>query len=264
MSVTTITDEATGPRRRLTCIYLLEAKLELLKLVRMPGYLIPTIAFPVMFYVLFGLSLPNGGFDMAPYLIATYGAFGVIGVALLGFGVGVAVERGQGWMLLKRASPMPVLAGFTAKILMSLLFGAVIVVLLGVLGAAFGGVRLEATAWLTLGGTLLIGGLPFCAFGLALGYLCGPNGAPAIVNLIYLPAALASGLWIPIMILPEFFQKLALVLPPYHLAQLALKSLGADTGQPVIHHVAVLVLFGVISLAVATVAYRRDDGRTYG
>jgi ABC-2 type transport system permease protein len=66
------------------------------------------------------------------------------------------------------------------------------------------------------------------------------------------------------MILPEFLKNLALVLPPYHLAQLALKSLGADRGQPVIHHVAVLALFGVISLLVATVAYRRDDGRTYG
>ena len=41
---------------------------------------------------------------VATYLLATYATFGVIGAALFGFGVGVAVERGQGWMLLKRAS----------------------------------------------------------------------------------------------------------------------------------------------------------------
>lgn len=257
--------EGTLPRRRrLGRIYWLETRYELLKLLRMPAYIVPTIAFPVMFYILFGLSLPSGNFDGASYLIATYGAFGVIGVALFGFGVGVAVERGQGWMLLKRASPMPPLAYFTAKMLVSLVFSSVIVLLLGALGAVFGGVRLEPEAWILLGTTLLLGSLPFCAFGLALGYLAGPNGAPGIVNLIYLPAAFVSGLWIPIMALPGFLQKVALGLPPYHLGQLALKTIGADVGQPVALHVAVLGSFATISMFVALMAYRHDSGKTYG
>src|SRR5688500_3022950 len=97
----------------MTRVYALEAKYELLKVARMPGFAIPSIAFPVMFYSLFGLVFGGrglGGINMATYLVATYGAFGVIGAALFGFGVGVAVERGQGWLVLKRASPMPPLA----------------------------------------------------------------------------------------------------------------------------------------------------------
>ena len=258
------TQTASTSQRSLARIYYLETKFELLKLLRMPAYLIPTLAFPVLFYVLFGLTLPTGNFNMASYLVATYGAFGVIGVALFGFGVGVAVERGQGWMLLKRATPMPPLAYFAAKMLVSVLFSAIIVLLLGVLGAVFGGVELAPLGWLTLATTLLLGGLPFCAFGLALGFLCGPNGAPGIVNLIYLPAAFVSGLWVPIMMFPPFLQKLALVLPPYHLGQLALKSLGADAGQPTVLHVTVLLVFAAISLFVAFFAYRRDTGQTYG
>ena len=78
--------------------YVLEAKYEFLKLLRMPGYALPSIAFPAMFYLLFGVLFGSrgvGGMSMATYLIATYGAFGVIGAALFGFGVGVAIERGR-------------------------------------------------------------------------------------------------------------------------------------------------------------------------
>src|SRR5215831_14777459 len=95
-------------------IYVLEARYEFLKLLRLPGYSIPTIAFPVLFYLIFGLSLgpgrSAGPVSIATYLIATYGAFGVIGASLFSFGVGVAIERGLGWMLLKRATPMPPMA----------------------------------------------------------------------------------------------------------------------------------------------------------
>ena len=109
--------------------YALEAKYEFLKLLRMPGYAIPSIAFPAMFYLLFGVLFGRGtmgGVSMPTYLIATYGAFGVIGASLFGFGVGVAVERGQGWMLLKRASPMPPMAFFVAKLVMCTIFAGAV------------------------------------------------------------------------------------------------------------------------------------------
>ena len=58
------------------------SKYQFLKLLRMPGYAIPSIAFPAMFYLLFGVMFGRGivgGLSMQTYLIATYGAFGVIG-----------------------------------------------------------------------------------------------------------------------------------------------------------------------------------------
>ena len=47
----------------------------------------------------------------------------LIMAALFGFGVGVAVERGQGWLLLKRATPMPPLAYLLAKMATAVAFG---------------------------------------------------------------------------------------------------------------------------------------------
>ncbi len=58
----------------------------------------PTLAFPLVFYVMFALVLPGqwGGYQKATYLLATYGVFGVIGPSLFGFGVGLAIERAAG------------------------------------------------------------------------------------------------------------------------------------------------------------------------
>jgi len=259
----TVTQPRSLPR-----IFALEAKYEFLKLLRMPAYAIPTVTFPLLFYVFFGLAFGSGRMaglvSMPTYLLGTYGAFGVIGASLFGFGVGVAIERGQGWMLLKRATPMPPLAYFTAKIFMALTFSLIVVLGLFTLGALFGGVVMPTLTWISLAAVLVAGALPFCAFGLALGYLCGPNSAPAIVNLLYLPMAFLSGLWIPIQVLPRILQKLAPMLPPYHFSQLALAQVGAASGPAAWVSILYLVVFTAASLGLAYIAFRRDEGKTYG
>jgi ABC-2 type transport system permease protein len=247
--------------------YALEAKYEFLKQWRMPAYSLPAITFPVMFYLLFGVMFGAGRAGpttLATYLIATYGAFGVIGSGLFGFGVGVAVERGQGWMTLKRATPMPPFAYFIAKLVMALLFSTIIVSLLAVVGISLGGVRLPIESWTRLFVTLIAGAVPFCAIGLALGYFAGPNSAPAIVNVLYLPLSFASGLWIPIEALPGAMRTLAHALPPYHLAQLALAAVGAGRGAPAWTHLLALAGFTAIGLGIAWIAYRRDEDVTWG
>jgi ABC-2 type transport system permease protein len=263
------TSAAAATRERsLPRIYALEAKYEFLKLLRMPAYAIPTIAFPLLFYVFFGITFGGasaaGSVSMATYLLATYAAFGVIGASLFGFGVGVAIERGQGWMLLKRATPMPPFAHFAAKICMALAFSLIIVLGLFVLGVSFGGVSLATPSWFALATVLVTGALPFCAFGLALGFFCGPNSAPAVVNLLYLPMAFLSGLWIPVQVLPKLLQKLAPALPPYHLAQLALAQVDASSGTPAWASLLYLGVFTIVSLLVAYLGFRRDEGKTYG
>lgn len=255
---------ALGRRAR---TYAVEAKFELLKSLRLPAYSLPTLAFPTLFYLMFSLALGGeamGGVSAGAYMLATYGTFGVIGAALFGFGVGVAVERGQGWLLLKRASPMPAGAYFAAKVFMAVVFAALIVASLFALGATLNGVRLPTGTWVALGGVLVSGALPFCAIGLAFGVWCGPNSAPAVVNLFYLPMAFGSGLWIPVDFLPSFLQGLAPWLPPFHLAQLSLKTLGGDLGLAAGYHVAALAGVTALSLAIAWLGYRRDEGKTYG
>ena len=198
------------------------------------------------------------------YILAMYGAFGVIGAALFGFGVNVASERGMGWLEVKRASPMPPFAYFFAKMAMALLFGAIVLLMLFALGAAVGGVRMPTLTWLRLASGLLVGAIPFCALGLAIGYMVGPSGAAAVVNLIYLPMSFASGLWIPIETLPGWVQVMAPFLPAYHLAQVALAQIGVPSQMSVLLHSGALAVFTALFLGMALVGYWRDEGKTYG
>lgn len=256
------------PRRRALRVYRTEAWHEFLKLVRIPIFAASTIALPLMFYVIFGIAVAgrqsSGGVRVSTYMLVTYAAFGVIGAALFGFGVSVAVERGQGWLRLKRVAPMPPLAYFVAKVVMSLAIATIIVLSMFTLGALLGGVRLAVHQWVSLGLALVAGALPFSAMGLAFGYLVGPNSAPAVLNLAWLPMAFASGLWIPIAQLPDLVQSVAVFLPPYHFVQLALGTIGAsEGGSPAVHAGAVLA-YSAVFLLVAAWGFRRDEGRTYG
>jgi ABC-2 type transport system permease protein len=269
--MTVLTDARVRPQPgrgpSLVRIYRTEAFHEFLKLIRVPMFAISTLAFPLMFYVIFGLTFGDqtaGGVGMTTYMLATYGAFGVIGAALFGFGVSVATERGQGWMRLKRVSPMPPLAYFVAKVVMATMVSALIVAALFALAATVGGVSMSIDRWVTLALVLIAGALPFSAMGLAFGYLVGPNSAPAVLNLVYLPMAFASGLWIPISQLPDVVHAAARFLPPYHFAQLALGTFGASEGGGPFLHLAALAGFTVAFLAVAAWGFRRDEGKTYG
>ena len=246
-------------------IHLLEIKYEFLKALRMPQYSLPTILFPIVFYYFFGVMFGSrNGPQVAQYLLATYGTFGVIGAALFGFGVSVAIERGQGWLEAKRTTPMPVSAYFVAKTAMAMTFGAIIVALLFLTAALGADVQLSPAKMLTMFAIQVAGAIPFCAFGLALGFLAGPNSAVPIVNLIYLPMSVLSGLWIPLRMMPESIQSLALWLPPYHLSQLALRVIGFSRGEPVALHAGALVIATVLFATIAYVGYRRDEGKMYG
>jgi ABC-2 type transport system permease protein len=240
-----------------------EAKYEFLKTMRQPAYVIPTLTFPLIFYVMFGIVFGGkqsvGAVSLSTYLLATYCAFGVIGASLFGFAVGVAMERGYGWLQVKRASPMPPLAYLTAKMAMAMIFSAILVAALFAVGTMFGGVHLSAGRLLGLAGTMIAGTIPFCALGLLIGCYSAPNSAPAVVNILFLPLAFCSGLWLPIQILPKFLQHVAPFLPPYHLGQLALQQVGfAGAGHP-LQHVAALAGFTVTFLLLAQRGFKRDD-----
>jgi ABC-2 type transport system permease protein len=257
------------PLGRTFAIYLKEAKYEFLTRLRLRAYSISTITFPLMFYVLFGLVLnpkdaPVGGTTITTYLIPTYGTFGVMGASLFGTASGLAAERGLGWLQVKRASPMPPFAYFTAKIALGTIFSTLVVVLLLALGFGFGGVRMPFLDAAELLAILVAGSLPFCVMGLAIGYFVGPNSAVATINLIYLPLSFCSGLWFPIMFLPKLMQQIAHFLPPYHLAQLALGVVGAGQHESNWVHWEALVGFSLICLGVARLGFQRDEGKTYG
>lgn len=251
-----------GGRRRSARTYLLETRAQFLSVWRRPAFSVPTLAFPLMFYLFFGLVMPSSGFSAAAptYLLATYGVFAVLGPSLFGFGVGLAADRDTGALALKRTTPMPAAAYFFARVATAALFGVILVAGLFLLGAYGGGVALHRGQWFALAGVILVGVVPFSALGLWIGAWVKAQAAVAIVNVVFLPMALLSGLWFPITMFPEALQAFAGFFPAYHLSQLALKTIALDLGHPVLYHLLVLAGETAFFLAMAVRGYRRFAG----
>jgi ABC-2 type transport system permease protein len=131
-------------------------------------------------------------------------------------------------------------------------------VVLIVYGIVVGGVRQDLTVWINIVVRLLAGSLPFIALGFAIGYSSGPNAAPALANLIFLPLSFASGLFMPLRQLPEFVQRIAPYLPTYHYGQLAWSAVGAPS-EPLLTSLAWLAGYTVLFMALTARAYRREQ-----
>jgi len=238
-------------------VYVREQRLEFLRMLRSPMYAALTLFFPTLLYTLFGL-LVRQPVEPALVLVA-WSCYGVMGASLFGFGVSVAAERGKGWLELKQASPMPPAAYFAAKLGACMLFSAIIVVMLATLGMVAGDVRLAPERLLAVGGTLVLGALPFCAMGLMVGYVASPAAAPALANILYLPMAFASGLLFPVEALPRPIRAVAPLLPPYHLSRLAHGAAGVAWDGRLWVHVSALAVFTVVCLVIAGIAHRRGS-----
>ena len=244
------------PPARILGAYVQEARCEVLRYLRNPGFLLPIILFPNVFYLMFGVLLNHGNADAGRYMLASYSTFGVMAPGLFGFGVSLALERDSGLLTLKRALPMPPGAYLLGKMLMAMCVTAVVGALLLVLALLLAHAPLSGSQAATLLATDVFGVLPFCALGLMIGTLLKGQGAPGLLNMVYLPMAFLSGLWFPLSVMPKFLQQLAPVWPSYHLNALALSVVGFDTGSR-LPHVLVLAGFTVAFLLLAARRLRR-------
>lgn len=239
-------------------ILLHETGAELTASIRAPEFIIPTLALPSGFYLIFGVMMSRGG-SMSAYLLATYGVFAVMGPAIFGFGVGVATEREKGWLSLKRVAPAPAITYIGAKLLTTLLFSALALLPIYVAAGFAGDVAMPRSDWLLLFATHMLAAVPFSMIGLLLGFSFGSGAAVAVSNIVFLGFALLGGLWLPITLFPSLMQTAAQAIPAFHLAEVSLSVIDSDTARPVLMHLAVIAGMTVVLAALATRAWRRQQ-----
>ncbi|RBP49612.1 ABC transporter permease [Arenicella xantha] len=239
-------------------IYLNEAGAEILKALRAPEFVLPTLLMPMAFYTLFGVVLP-GADNNAPYLLATYGVFAVMGPSIFGFGVGVANERDRGWLQLKRAAPAPAFAYISAKLITTLLFCAAALLPIYLIAGFLGEVALPRGTWTLLFVLHLFSAVPFVLIGLILGFSLNSGGAVAVSNIVFLGLAILGGLWFPVFMFPAPMQTLSAFTPSFHLAELALCVIGAPGERsPQLNLIWISVMTASLgSLAIASWARQR-------
>lgn len=237
-----------------------ETRYEFLKMFRAKAFSLSVIGFPVMFYAIFGLT--NHHTEYARYLLASYSCFGMFGAALFGLGAGVAMERAQRWLELKQASPMPRIVYLLAKTITCAAIALITVGILLAMGHTLGGVSMSVREAAELIGVTLSGAVPFAAMGLLISFILPPNAGPGMINILYLPMSFASGLWMPISMLPHWIQKIAPALPTYHYAQLALNIFGyAQPGTSMTLHWEALLGFTSLLLGAAWMVFTRSEAK---
>ncbi|WP_030264374.1 ABC transporter permease [Streptomyces sp. NRRL B-24484] len=237
-------------------IFGVELRDELRAIVREPTSLFFSILMPVGFFVLFDLLYGHEvtqGVTAGTAMVATFGTYGVITVAALQPGIGVAQDRDLGWLRTKRVSAVPVVISLAAKAAAALLYAVGVLVLMGAAAAAFGTLHASAGQLVRVAVVLLLGTVPFTLVSVAVGLRFRTSATIALLNALLFPLAVLSGLWIPLQFLPQTVRQIARFLPTYHLARLGLAQL---SGGGVLIHVLALLVTTAAALGLAVLAHR--------
>lgn len=235
-------------------------------------FVIGLVAIPAILYAMFGMpndnTLAPGGATFGTLAVGSFGAYGVVSLAIFAFGDEVAKERGRGWIRTLRATPIPVSTYLVGKLAMAAVYAALIVFALAVLAVPTSAAELSVEQWLGVAGVLVAGVLAFSTVGLSIAFLVRPRAASAIANLIFLPLAFTSGFFFPLSELPGLLRELAPFLPSYHLGQLVWQVVGTDadvvalTGidpEPIGVHIAWVVGCMLVFGLIAALAARRES-----
>ncbi|GAA3011872.1 ABC transporter permease [Streptosporangium longisporum] len=231
-------------------------RLEVVRVLRDPAYVIMGFVMPVAMYLLF-TNLGVTGADRvsaAVYVMVSMAAFGAIGSAFNN-GTGVAEDRTAGWLRLLRTTPLTPARVVAGKAITGMLVVLPAICGVSLAGALLNGVHLRAWQWASIVPLLWVGSLPFILLALAFGYLFSGQTATVLNIAANLGLAVVGGLWMPVEGFPGWMRTLSGWTPSFGYADLPRRvafGQAPDAGTALIL-AGWLVVFG----ALAVYAYRR-------
>lgn len=240
-------------------IALAHFKDQTLQHLRSPGYLIPTLAMPGLFYFLFEAEDQEVG--LVTFLMASYAMWAILGVAFFQFGVGIAEERGTPWERFLRTLPLSSGQRLAGRALSAMAFAVASAAVVIVEAHLINPVSVGADRWLPWVGALLAGGVVMALGGIALGYWASPRAAIALATLAWLLLSFLGGLWQPPGELPGWTEAVSPYLPTRLWGEVTWAAVGGQSAS--IGDWLGLLAYAAGFGAVAVWGYRRDEGASY-
>jgi len=234
--------------------------LELRRAVRSTRFLIFTIAFPVLLFILYVGIFSAGDKSVVGILMINMTAFGALTGAMFAGGR-VALERSIGWQRQLRLTPLSGPAYLTAKGITAMMLAVPAVILVPLIGGVVEGVSLDATGWLrvVLGTWLAV--IPFALIGLLIGQIGTPETMQPIMSIVMIVMAMLGGIFIPIDTMPGWMLDIAHLLPSYWLGQIGRGAVTSDLVSGIGKAVLVLAAWTVVLAIAVTRRYQRDSAR---
>jgi ABC-2 type transport system permease protein len=236
-------------------------RFELLRTLRNMRLLVFALGFPMILY--FAIAAPNrhhddfggSGISLPLYYMVGLLGFGTM-MSLISTGARIATERTDGWTRQFSVTPLSGQAYLRAKVITGYAMALLTMALLYSSGLLLG-VRLPLERWLVMTGLILVGLVPFAAFGILVGHLLTADTiGPAAGGLVSL-LALVSGTWFPLG--AGVVRDIAEFLPSYWLVQASHVPLGGSA-WPAMGWI-VVGAWSVVLIVLARAAYRRDTER---
>ena len=209
-------------------------RFEVGRLLRSWRFLAITVGFPVIFYILFlgdhtAGKVVDGTVPWRVYLMISMCSFGALVAALNAAGTRLSMERASGWARQLRVTPLPAWSYVATKVAASMLVVLPVIILVEVVGAGFGDVRLATTTWIGLTLLLWATSLPFAVLGVFIGFLVAPEAAFPVVTGLMFVLGYFGGLFTPVDQMPGSLQFIAHLIPSYHQVSLAIASVDGQT-----------------------------------
>ncbi|MEU4377014.1 ABC transporter permease [Pseudonocardia alni] len=239
--------------------------LEIRRALRAPGTLLFTIGFPAGFYLLEVMLFtdvaggdPSAG-DFPRTVMVGMAAWGVMTAGLL-IGTRVVNERVAGWQRQLRLTPLSGFGYLVGKVAVAMAVALPTAIVVPVVAVVLEGVRLDLSGWVHVTLFIWLGALPFAVLGLLIGQVATKDNVQNFVIMAMLLLAMFGGLFMPLEMLPSWWNDIAAFVPSYWLAELGRAGIlpGRSPGT------AALILLGwTVALSCAVVwRYRRDSART--
>ncbi len=233
----------------------------LVPLLRTPAYWIPLVLFPTLLFSFFGLQPAQKMPEFAPFMMGSWSAFAVIGIAFFQFGISVAQSREDRWQQYARTLPASPFHPLIGQVCSALFF---IVLALGLLWSLmFFATKIEVNIlqMLLFLLVLLMGSIPFVVMGVTLGYAFPARAAVPIANLLYLPLSFFGGLWVPPNSLPG---PVALISPYTPTRQLGELAWAVMDKRPLPSDSLVgLLIYTIVFAILGMVLWQRDESARY-
>jgi ABC-2 type transport system permease protein len=229
-------------------------RVEFKRVMRNRRYLIFTVGFPVVIYLLVGkdASSPKGySISIAAYYMVSMAMLGAFSGALTGNAQRISQEKKDGWIRQLRLTSLPANAYVVSKILVSMATTVPSILVVLLLGRFYGNVHLQAWQWPAIAVTVWFAATIFAALAVAIGYRYQPDQVQPISIVLYFLFAILGGLYFPIN---GFLQKVGKFTPTYEAVKIGSDVLGNSAVSASLA-LGLVVWLGIF-MALATVSVR--------
>jgi ABC-2 type transport system permease protein len=236
---------------------------------RVPVAAFFTVAFPLMFLVLFNLLNGGavieslGGLGFAQFFTPAIAVFSIVTACYTNLVITTSMDRDDGILKRVLGTPLRPATYIGGRVLAASGIGLVSVVIMLVVGVAAFGVEV---LWGRLAMSLLVllvGAACWSALALAVaGLSTNGQAAPAIANATILPLAFISGIFFPVESGPEWLETLAGLFPlrPFVAAFSEQWNPLLSPGFP-LTELAVMTAWGIVGAYVAARRFSWEPGR---